>query len=183
MGELAARATVCNYLMDAGWGIVAERAGQVLGAALVACGPQAPEARDAWLARRNDLLVQVGPDARFGVEVGPVEAEEGRLSARYVREAEAHTAERAFAAAEIKLLIVSPDAQGLGVGRALMDAAAAHVRSEGRPGFFLITDDTCDVGFYDHMGLSRRLEEPSQAEPCINLYVYGRHVAPSADGL
>lgn len=108
MGELASQATVCNYLADAGWGVVAERASQVLGVALVACGPRDSEARSAWLARRDELLAQVGPGARFGVEIGPVEAEEGRLSARYARDAEACDAERAFAAAEIKLLIVSP---------------------------------------------------------------------------
>ena len=177
VGVIASRATVCNYLADAGWGVVAERSGRVLGVALVACGARDSETRAAWLARRDELVAQVGPDARFGVEVGPVEAEEGRLSRRYVREASASPAEAAFSGAEIKLLIVSPAAQGLGVGRSLMDAVTRHMRNAGRHGLFLITDDTCDVGFYDHMGLSRRLEQPSEADPGISLYVYGRDLA------
>lgn len=169
-GRLASQATVCNYLMDAEGGIVAERTGEVLGVSLVSCGLQSADARNAWRTRRDALLAQWGPDARFGREIGPVEAEEGELSRRYA-------ARRGVGAgAEIKLLIVSPAAQGLGVGRTLVEKSTQRVRSASRHGFFLITDDTCDVGFYDHLGLTRQVEEPSQVEPGISLYVYSKEL-------
>ena len=77
---------------------------------------------------------------------------------------------------QLKLLIVSPEARGMGMGKRLIQAVADHVREIGRDGFFLLTDDACDVGFYEHLGLCRQLEEPSRAEPGLNLYVYSKEL-------
>lgn len=80
------------------------------------------------------------------------------------------------AAAEFKLLIVSPAARGLGVGGGLVSRGEDHLAQTGATGYYLITDDTCDVGFYDHLGLSRLVAEASAVEPGINLYVYGKEL-------
>ena len=77
-------------------------------------------------------------------------------------------------AAEFKLLIVGGEARGLGVGGGLLRLGENHLRQAGARGYYLITDDTCDVGFYVHLGLSRLVTEASVAEAGVNLYIYGR---------
>lgn len=170
-GRLASRATVCNYLMDADWGSVAELGGAVLGIALMASGSRDAVSRTHWRELRDEALTQIGPHTRFGVEAGAVEHEEARLARTYAQEG------GAYGDTEVKLLIVSPRAQGLGLGGALIKKCGQYARDLGRKGFFLITDDTCDVAFYDHMGLVRQMEAPSKVEPQMNLYVYTKELA------
>lgn len=170
LGKVAAQATVCNYLMDADWGCVTELRGDVLGVALMASGNKDAVSRTYWRGLRDETLAQVGPRARFGIEVGAVEYEEGQLAHAYAQEG------GACSDTEVKLLIVSPRSQGLGLGRALIEKCGRRAKDLGRRGFFLITDDTCDVGFYDHMGLMRQMKAPSEAEPQINLYVYAKEL-------
>ena len=77
LGRLDAQVNLCNYLMDADWGLVAEGAGgELLGVLLAETGSQPAAARSAWHARREGLLAQVAPGAAFGREVCRVEAEE-----------------------------------------------------------------------------------------------------------
>lgn len=173
LGRLDAQVNLCNYLMDADWNLVAESAdGQLLGVLLVETGVQPEPTRAAWRTRREELLAQIAPGATFGREVCQVEAEELALSRRFRRTEDG----RREVAAEFKLLIVSPAARGLGVGGGLVRHGEGHLRQMGAAGYYLITDDTCDVGFYDHLGLSRLATEASAAEPGINLYVYGKEL-------
>ena len=58
----------------------------------------------------------------------------------------------------------------------LVSRGEDHLAQTGATGYYLITDDTCDVGFYDHLGLSRLVAEASAVEPGINLYVYGKEL-------
>lgn len=167
-GLLAAEATVCNYLMDTDWGVVAELDGRAVGTALVSCGETDGESRRRWRSRREGILAEVAPGARFGHEVGALEAEEDEVAQRFSEQGGTGSE------AEIKLLIVGAEGQGLGLGRKLLDAAGRQVRRAGGRGFFLITDDCCDVGFYEHLGLARRHKEPSRAEPGVSIYVYTR---------
>lgn len=62
------------------------------------------------------------------------------------------------AAWELTLLAVEPKCHGNGIGRALFASALSYLREQGAPGFFLATDDGCDFGFYDHLGLTRIAE-------------------------
>lgn len=50
---------------------------------------------------------------------------------------------------------LSAEAQGLGLGRRLLDAMASHLRRDGVRGFFLGVDplNTNAQGFYEHLGL------------------------------
>ena len=65
--------------------------------------------------------------------------------------------------AAVKLLIVSPDAKGLGLGGRLFSAALDHLREAGASGYHLLTDDSCDVGFYEHKGLAQAKRRRSRA--------------------
>ena len=184
LGRLDAQVNLCTYLMDTTWGMVAERVpiasrdtgekDALLGLLLVSAEATEPDRRQLWAQRREELLAQVGPHAAFGQEVCQVEAEELGLSRRYA--AEGTDDGSRIGAAEFKLLVVSPAARGLGVGRHLVELGEEAVAQAGAGSYYLITDDSCDVGFYDHLGLSRRCEEPSQAEPGINLYVYAKEL-------
>lgn len=141
LGRLDAQVNLCNYLMDADWGLVAEGAGgELLGVLLAETGSQPAAARSAWHARREELLAQVAPGAAFGREVCRVEAEELALSQRF--RAAADASGRPEAAAEFKLLIVSPAARGLGVGGGLVSRGEDHLAQTGATGYYLITDDT-----------------------------------------
>ena len=60
--------------------------------------------------------------------------------------------------AEAVLFILEPDVRGHGVGRQLYDWLMDRFRAAGVRDYFLYTDTSCDVGFYDHRGLTRRAE-------------------------
>lgn len=64
--------------------------------------------------------------------------------------------------AEVVLLILEPWARGLGLGGRLFDWMMARFRRAGVRAYFLYTDGGCDVGFYDHRGLTRRAEIDGQ---------------------
>ena len=83
LGRLDAQVNLCNYLMDADWGLVAEGAGgELLGVLLAETGSQPAAALGAWRTRREELLAQVAPGAITGREVCRVEAESaGALAA------------------------------------------------------------------------------------------------------
>ncbi len=57
--------------------------------------------------------------------------------------------------AEIILLIVGKRSRGLGVGRKLLSEACDALRERGCGDFMLFTDDDCDFGFYDRIGMER----------------------------
>lgn len=60
--------------------------------------------------------------------------------------------------AEVTLLLVDETARGCGVGRALFDHAMRRFRDTGVDRYFLFTDTSCNVGFYEHRGLARLRE-------------------------
>ena len=60
--------------------------------------------------------------------------------------------------AELELFLVAPAARGHGVGGTLWRRMLDHLASEGVDRYYLHTDSSCDVGFYDHKGLRRVAE-------------------------
>lgn len=60
--------------------------------------------------------------------------------------------------AELELFMVSPNAQGKGVGRTLWNDLYAALAEHNVHAFFLHTDSSCDYGFYDHKGLQKVAE-------------------------
>lgn len=64
----------------------------------------------------------------------------------------------------VQLLVVSPEARGLGLGRRLLDRARRYLHEQGATRYHLVTDTECDWGFYEHLGL-RRLGEQATLSP------------------
>ena len=58
-------------------------------------------------------------------------------------------------AAEVTLFLVGPCMRGRGVGGRLFSRMMRSFRSCGVRDYFLYTDTSCDVGFYDRRGLTR----------------------------
>lgn len=151
-GRAAAEANIYRYLCSVDWSLVAESGnGEVLGAVLMALGDGPSEKeRVLWNHARTKTLDSArfhGADEDELMREVRIVERETEIGAEY---AVAHPSELA----EIKLLIVSPDARGLGVGRSLFVRALEEAHAHGKR-TFLLTDDTCDVGFYEHAGLQR----------------------------
>ena len=183
--RLASQIDICTYLADTDWSLLAQHGetGQILGAALLHLGG-APHQR--WVERKEELFAEARANKDLLNEVMrdvSVIDEEAALGSEYA--ASGHVG----CEAELKLLIVSPAAQGLGVGGRLFGAVREQIAESGRRGFFLLTDDSCDVSFYEHKKMqcmeTRRIEAAEPPCPIVgaeggddgfNLYVYAQEV-------
>ena len=78
---------------------------------------------------------------------------------------------------QINLVIILPEWQGRGLGRALVDRAREELRKLGCSRFFLMTDNQADWQFYEHIGMKRILEDHSQdTGDGFIVYIYGDEV-------
>lgn len=94
-----------------------------------------------WAAGTQD-------EVAIGVALAPITAEMV-LTQELIERGDARSAW------EVTLLAVDPACHGHGIGRALFTDAQNYLRVQGAAGFSLATDDGCDFGFYDHLGLER----------------------------
>ena len=60
--------------------------------------------------------------------------------------------------AQLAILQADEALRGMGVGRRLFNHMLGVFHDAGLREYFLFTDSTCDVGFYDHRGLIRKAE-------------------------
>lgn len=171
---------VATYLSISPHSVVAEHDGRAIGCAL---GRVAGEASPSqWRWHRN-LLIKAA--RAFYPELSRrmhdqllVDRRELDVAATYLQRDDDCTS------AELNLLMVDPDAKGLGVGGRLFDLMRRELDAEGADGFFLMTDDECDFAFYDHKGLSRLASYESQTVPGAEgegrevklpgIYIYGQ---------
>lgn len=58
--------------------------------------------------------------------------------------------------AEVALFALAPGYRGLGIGQTLFDCLLAYMKSEHVASFYLYTDTSCNFGFYEHQGMTRR---------------------------
>ncbi len=155
----AGRVELAHYLARATWSLVAGRGSQIMGAVLLSERGRAAIAGD-WAALVERLTEDAEKDPELAeairTEMSGVE-EEAALEADYLATGAPGTA------ATVKLLIVSPDAKGLGIGGRLFSSALEHLRETGAAGYHLLTDDACDVSFYEHKGLRQALRRRSRA--------------------
>lgn len=159
-GAAASRVELARYLALSTWSLVVARGDEVLGAVLLAEDAGGRVGTRDWAALEASLRAEAEKDPALAeavrVEMSGVE-EEAELEAAYAATG------AVGAGTAVKLLIVSPDAKGLGLGGRLFSAAIERVRQTGAPGYHLLTDDSCDVGFYEHKGLTRAMERRSSA--------------------
>lgn len=193
--QLTSRLETAHYLAESTWGEVAvldtasastdpHRVGahsknnqKILGVILV-CEHGKPLLSRGWAKRENELI---------GIaQANPALAAESELELAGIRKelelsSEFKLSGALESAAEFKLLVVSPEAKGLGVGKRLFLDATQRVQSAGAQGFYLLTDEGCDVGFYDHMGLklaqhkSTKIARPGTTrKDDFRMYLYTR---------
>ena len=183
--RLASSIDACTYLAATDWSLIAQDAqtGEVLGVALVHLGG-APQER--WIVRKEKLFAEARSNEdllRDLMRDVSVIDEEAALGAEYAASGQVGCE------AELKLLIVSPKAQGLGVGGRLFGEVRERVAEAGLRGFYLLTDDSCDVSFYEHKKMLRMASRPISVSepPCqmsasapegegFNMYVYAQDV-------
>ncbi len=156
----ASQIELAHYLSQTTWSLLAEREGKILGVVLLAeRGVEAPGGA-GWTELEARLTRAAEKDAGLA-EAVRVEMDGVHEEAELEREYAAGGPVGADAA--VKLLIVSPDAKGLGLGGRLFSAALDHLREAGARGYHLLTDDSCDVGFYEHKGLTQAKRRRSRA--------------------
>ena len=80
--------------------------------------------------------------------------------------------------AELRLIALSEDSRGLGLGKALLLSAEKNLASHKKKTYFLNTDTECNFKFYDTMGLKKiaASEMKIKDEPDIKweIYLYAR---------
>ena len=172
-----------HHLSEATWGIVAEQS-KPLGLCLVK------------LTSDLTLPTTAEGDANFG-RVLDAEVWEKRHAA-FVEQAQALDGASAcpdpICAAEdvlmnrtleddgasvgiLQLLVLSPEARGLGLGRRLMQAGLSLIKAAGASRYRLSTDEGCDWQFYEHIGLARIAEDTlmlpdDDADRAFSYFVY-----------
>lgn len=61
--------------------------------------------------------------------------------------------------AEIVLFAVRSACRGNGVGKRLFESALEYIKEQKLNEFYLFTDTSCNYGFYEHQGMSRKNEK------------------------
>lgn len=131
---------------------VAERDGRVLGVVLGSLRSRVTTAqRIRHAITRNCLALPLlaSKDGRRGLA--------DQIAILQVDEVLKRDAGKSYQA-EVTLFAVSPEARGMGVGRKLFNHMLDVFRAAGMNEYFLFTDTTCDYGFYDYHGLTRKAE-------------------------
>ena len=59
----------------------------------------------------------------------------------------------------ITFLAICPEAQGMNLGRQLWNLAEEYFKTHNTKSIYLFTDTSCNYGFYEHLGFSRRHEQ------------------------
>ena len=61
--------------------------------------------------------------------------------------------------AEIALFAVDSSCRGKGIGKVLFQSALDYMKEQKLDAFYLFTDTSCNYGFYEHQGMTRRCEK------------------------
>ncbi|MBT1175497.1 GNAT family N-acetyltransferase [Bifidobacterium sp. LC6] len=98
----------------------------------------------------------------------------------------AHAAGHDYAA-EVVLFVLDPEARGLGLGKRMFRKLIADFRDAGLKHYFLYTDTTCNVGFYEHTGLQQiaaiSLPASRVHKESMSFYLYEGTIKRTDDGI
>lgn len=158
--RLTSRHFVLHYLEPATRGVVAEgRDGRFMGVTLARVA-----GRPALFPQATGELLRVDAELR----ATPAGADAlARTEAWHALEErmESDIAINDRTQAELELFLVDAAARGHGVGGALWRDLLAAFEAQGVEHYYLHTDSSCDVGFYDHKGLERVAERYAGDHP------------------
>lgn len=75
---------------------------------------------------------------------------------------------------EIAFFAITSQCQGLGIGKELFKKALKYFKDNQLKTYYLYTDSTCNYGFYDHQGMTRRQETSYSIskDKKMNFYLY-----------
>lgn len=147
-GETLGAHEIMYHLAKAEWGECAYADGHLLGACLARVEPLVCVHP---LSEQLDVRLS-DADAAASTTVEQLNNAELELLASISSD------EHAPEAGVIQLLIVSPEAQGMGLGTKMLTHAALWLGKRGKTYYRLSTDDTCNWPYYEHKGLKRITE-------------------------
>lgn len=148
-GRLAATVDWETALSDATIAKVAEEEGHPI--AVILGRVDRHDSRAAWNIHRRRALKALaalafsGEGRRILADLLGIAAVDNRMFRR----------RRHDYPAEVTLFLVSPSARGLGLGKRLFNTLMDEFRAAGVHEYFLYTDTSCNVGFYEHLGLQK----------------------------
>lgn len=61
--------------------------------------------------------------------------------------------------AELSVFFISPSCKGKGIGKLLFQSFIDYMKKQNLNTFYLFTDTSCNYGFYEHQGMTRRQEK------------------------
>nr|WP_122012518.1 GNAT family N-acetyltransferase [Maliibacterium massiliense] len=90
--------------------------------------------------------------------------------------------------AELVLFAVDPACRGEGIGKMLFQSFLDYMRAQRLKEFYLFTDTSCNYGFYEHQGMTRRQEQTRvftiNGQPAeMHFFIYDGHSAPAGAGV
>ena len=171
--DFCARFNIAMQLQRSPIALVAEAEGRVVAACCIGIFAEGtPRANPAWDPIYQELLATATEMAKTADS-----KLEGSLFGDSREKATADrfaTTGNDYAQGQINLVIIEPAWQGKGLGRKLIDRARRELAQAGCSKFFLMTDCNSDWQFYEHIGMTRILEDHSQdTGDGFIVYMYG----------
>ncbi len=170
---LCARFNTALQLQRSAIPMVAEVGGRVVAACMVGLVENGTSTRNPdWIPAYEALLAEATERAKTADEdlEGSLfgDSREMAYGERYI------AAGGEYAEAQVNLIIIHPEYQRQGIGTMLLDAARGRMAEAGVRRFFLTTDSSSDVSFYDHIGMLRIDESAEQdTGDGFRTYIYG----------
>lgn len=152
--DFCARFNIAMQLQRSPIALVAEAEGRIIAACCIGIFEDGkPRTNPTWEPCYNEMFVQ---------------ATEMATADRFAATG------NEYAQGQLNLIIIVPEWQGKGLGRALIDLARAELAKAGCTKFFLMSDCNSDWQFYEHLNMKRILEDHSQdTGDGFIVYMYG----------
>ena len=81
---------------------------------------------------------------------------------------------------ELVFFAVRSDQRGMGIGKGLYTRLMRYFKNEQLCSFYLNTDTTCNIGFYEHQGLEKKAEKKYSLKPYrdqeITFFLYAKQL-------